>query len=372
MPQRKERAAAYVRESDPTLIDSATMESQANLVRQYIQNKGYHFTEDHMYMEAISAYDTSFLERRRMMDLMRAAKRREFDVLVISEVRSLSRNGQYEVFTMWNMLQEQNVRLVTVMQRFEDTYEGEFSLSIQSIVARAERDNMFARMQRGKKDRLELSHAVNGHAKPAYGYIFVDSDRETNAKYELDNSIIFIDAADQGWSAPKVVVFIFALAKQGYSVKSIAETLNSLHIPPPYKARKTEAHWQTPTVHRILTSEIYIGRVWANKYKREKVEVRGVNKEPAKKSKVFKRPQEEWYLLPEGTAPALIDIETFEFVQRQLDYNKQDSLRNSKHPKVGLLRSGYAFCGICDRRLHVVHHNPHKDEGVSQPVSGPG
>jgi site-specific DNA recombinase len=357
MPKRKERAAAYVRESDPTLMDSATMESQINLVRQYIKSKGYDFTEDHMYIEAVSAHDTTFLERSVLMEAIRTARRNEYDVLVIPEVRALSRNGQYEVFTIWNMLQKQNVRLESVTQKFEDTYEGEFSLSIQSAVARAERDNMFARLQRGKKDRLELSHAVNGHARPAYGYMFVDTLRETNAKYALDLTVVYIDTSGVEWTAPKVVIFIFSLAKQGQSVKSIAETLNGLGIPPPYRSRKGEAHWQPPTVHRILTNEMYIGRVWANKYKRVKVQGKGGKKI----SKVVKRPKDEQYLLPEGTALALIDIETFAFIQHQLDYNKLDSQRNSKHPKAGLLRSGYVFCGICGRRMHVVHHNPLKD-----------
>jgi hypothetical protein len=46
-----------------------------------------------------------------------------------------------------------------------------------------------------------------------------------------------------------------------------------------------------------------------------------------------------------------------------LEINKQDSLRNNKHPKeLGILRAGYAFCGICGRRLAVRYHISHDKE----------
>ena len=82
-----------------------------------------------------------------------------------------------------------------------------------------------------------------------------------------------------------------------------------------------------------------VGEVWVNRYAR-------VGKQ------LIQRPQDQWILLPEGTAPAIIDEETFEEIQRKIKHNKQDSVRNNQHrDELGLLRSGYIFCGICGRRM---------------------
>ncbi len=72
--------------------------------------------------------------------------------------------------------------------------------------------------------------------------------------------------------------------------------------------------------------------------------------------------------MPEGTAPALIDCETFEKIQMQLEWNKQDSIRNNKHHQdLGILRAGYAYCGICSRRLNVVYNPPATKGGPEKP-----
>jgi hypothetical protein len=69
---------------------------------------------------------------------------------------------------------------------------------------------------------------------------------------------------------------------------------------------------------------------------------------------MIERPRDEWILLPEGTAPALIDRETFEEIQKQAARKKAESIRNNRHPdELGLLRAGHIFCGICGRKMSV-------------------
>ena len=99
-----------------------------------------------------------------------------------------------------------------------------------------------------------------------------------------------------------------------------------------------------------LTSEIYIGRVYANKYKK------GENPR-TKKINMFPRPKEEWVLL-EGIAPPIFTYEKFDAIQKQLEVNKLENLTRMRAdtPKeeYGLLRAGYARCGICGRTMHVL------------------
>ncbi len=353
MPKRRERMAGYVRESDPTLADSTTIESQAKAVRQYGEKQGYIYDISvHEYKEAVSAYSVAYFQRLELMEMLGAAERREFDVLVITEVRALSRKGAGEVFIIYEMLQKYGVRLETITERFSDDAGGELALSNRATNAKLEREQSYLRMQRGKKDRIEIGNAPNGHPKPAYGYIFVDGKTEQKGRYEFNLTTIHIDSTGTKWSEYTVVLFIFDLRERGTGLGRVADILNELGVPPPHQAYKYSgaAHWQRGTIHRILSNPIYTGEVWANRYKSVKSARTG-------KLSMVLRPRSEWVLLPEGTAPAVVSKETFEAVQRQMECNREDSYRNKSHPKeeLGLLRSGFIFCGVCGNRMHVAY-----------------
>src|SRR5713226_6617122 len=171
MPKRKERMAGYIRESDPSLADSTTIESQAKAVRAYGEKEHYMYEPQHEYKEAISAYQVPYMERPELLKMLKAAQRREFDVLVVTEIRAISRR-QVEVFIIYDMLQKYNVRLETIREKFEDDAMGRLILGLRAAYAEIEREQSYIRMQRGKKDRIEIGHAPDGHPKAAYGYVF--------------------------------------------------------------------------------------------------------------------------------------------------------------------------------------------------------
>ncbi len=267
MPKRKVRMAGYIRESDPSLADSITIESQAKAVRLYAEKEGYIYdVAVHEYKEAISAYLVPYMERPTLLKLLAAAKRREFDVLVVLEVRAISRR-QVEVFIVYDLLQKYGIRLETVKEKFEDDAMGRLILGLRAAYAEIEREQSYVRMQRGKKDRIEMSQAPNGHPYPMYGYSLVDTEREVKARYVFNTTVIYTD---------------------------------------------TE----------------------------------GI--------RIIERPKEEWVRLPD--CPALLDTATFEKIQEQLTMNKEDSLRNNKHPDaLALLRGSHIFCGVCGRQMQVVY-----------------
>jgi site-specific DNA recombinase len=340
MPKRQERAAGYPRCSDENLHDSPTLESQAKAIRTHSQKEGYDLTEDHIYPEAMTAYMLPYTQRPKLMQLLAAARRGEFDVLVVTEVRAISRR-QVEVFVIYDLLQKYGVRIETVQERFEDSAIGRFILATRAMVAELERENTYMRCQRGKTDRVEAGN-LNGHAHPAYGYVFLDTEREVKARYDYNHKVIYVDAEGEEWTEVKVVRYIFDLARQGESIMGIVKTLNYLGIPTPRKPKKHEkGHWQTGTVHVILKNRDYTGEAYANKVKT----VGG---------KIVKVPFEEQIPLPVGVIPPIISKEIFTAVQEQLTVNKQESLRNNKHTEeLGVLRAGYVFCGICSRRMYV-------------------
>src|SRR5437764_9304132 len=158
MPKRKERMAGYIRESDPSLADSTTIESQAKLVRLYGENEGYIYEPQHEFKEAISAYMIPYMQRPKLLAMLRAAERHEFDVLVVSEVRAISRR-QVEVLIIYDMLQKWGIRLETVKEKFADDAMGKAVLGLRAMFVEIEREQSFLRMQRGKADRIEIGKA---------------------------------------------------------------------------------------------------------------------------------------------------------------------------------------------------------------------
>ncbi len=348
MPKRKERMAGYIRESREDLLESATIDSQAKAVRQYGEKEGYLYdVTKHEYREAISAYTVPYMERKRLLDALAAAKRHEFDVLVVTEIRALSRR-QVEVFVIYDTLQKYGVRLETITERFEDSAMGRYILATRAMIAEVERENTYSRLQRGKKDRREAGN-LNGTCKATYGYMFVDTPREQKAYYVLNTAVIYVDSDGTGWTEPKVILFIFDLANAGNSLSVIAKTLTDMGIPIPKNGQSRNGkefagYWHRSTVTNILQNRKYIGENYANVYK-------------VVKGKVIKRPQEEWVRLPD--TPIIVDRDVFEAVQEQLRINQQDSIRNNQAPKeeLGILRAGYCRCGICGGSMTVRRWN---------------
>src|SRR5256885_2283675 len=198
IPKKRIRAAGYPRCSDANLKDSPTLESQAKAIREHCCKEGYELTEDHMYPEAMTAYLVNYTERPQLMKLLAAAKRKEFDVLVVTEIRAISRR-QVEVFVIYDLLQKYGVQIETIQEKFEDSAMGRFILATRALVAELERENTYMRTMRGRQDRIENGF-LRGHGKPRYGYKFVDVGKETNAHYELNHTVIYVDCSGQEWT----------------------------------------------------------------------------------------------------------------------------------------------------------------------------
>src|SRR5207302_1129292 len=98
---------------------------------------------------------------------------------------------------------------------------------------------------------------------------------------KFNHTIIYVDAEGTEWSEYKVCLFIFDLLKRKESLHGIVNRMNDLGIPPPKKPLKGEPHWTASTLQRLVRNPIYMGEVWANRYKK-------IGK------KIVDRPKEEW------------------------------------------------------------------------------
>ncbi len=349
MPKRRERAAIYVRQSDISLaMDSTTIESAIKALLDHAAKEGYEVSPEHIFKEAISGFHVYYFDRAELMKMLKGAERHEFDVLLVTEIRALSRRGAGEVLVIYNSLQKAKVRLETLNEKITDDPMGEVLLTFQASWARIEREQSFLRMQRGKKDRMEIGKAQSNGTR-CYGFILVDTDKEAKGRYEFNHAIVCTDSTGTQWSEIKVRKYILDCLTKRHTLRGISMRLNELGIPPPKKAIKGKPCWVPSTIRRIAEQSINTGEVYANQYRR-------VGK------RLVKRPKEEWVRLPD--APALIDKETHLMILHNMTLNQQEALRNNHHPEeLGLLRGGYIFCGICQQRMRVKYPSSNATRG---------
>ncbi len=84
-PMRKHLIyAAYVRESDPSLENSATIESQKQAIREYCQKEGYELSEDLIYADALSSTKLPYRKRPQLMRALDDAGTL-FHILIVNE-----------------------------------------------------------------------------------------------------------------------------------------------------------------------------------------------------------------------------------------------------------------------------------------------
>lgn len=233
MPQRRERAGRYVRESDERLVSgTTTMESQTKAVNEYCDSQRYICEPQHEWKEAVSSVEKPYMERPGLLAMLAAAKRGEFDVLVVSEIRALSRR-QVEILVIYDMLQKYGVRLETVKEKFGEDAMSKAILSLRAMFVEIEVEQSKARMMRGRADRILIGQAPNIHPKPAFGYVLVDTEMEIKGAYQLNHKVIFVDEEGKEWTEYKIVSFIFELFKQGNSLHGICRILNEKKLPTP-------------------------------------------------------------------------------------------------------------------------------------------
>ncbi len=346
MPQRRERMALYIRESDPGLADSVTIESQAKVVREYGEQQVYIYDSELDFREAISAYEVPYMDRKRLQDMLFAAKKKLFDVLVVSEIRAISRR-QVEVLVIYDLLQKYGVRLETVKEKFGEDAMSKAILSLRAMWVEVEVEQSKMRMERGKKDRVMIGQAPK-NVTPCYTHILVDTEREVKGRYILNLDVVYTDEEGKEWTRVDVARFFCNLLAQGGSLHKTAKTLNGMGIP-----TAKGGLWQPSTLRGIISNPILYGEVYTNRY----VQIRKQTSKNGKRVSIERlRPREEWIRLPD--CPAVITKETYDLIQFQIKANKVESIRNNKQRDPGLVRSGYIFCGICGVQMSV---RPDKD-----------
>lgn len=357
------KCGIYLRLSreDGDKIESDSIINQRKIIDRYVEkNPDINIVD--VYTD--DGYTGTNFNRPDMMRLLEDIKAGKINCLIVKDLSRFGRNyhetGRYleVVFPLLRL------RFISVNDNI-DSYKNPQSMKNSTVSFKNVMNDEYARDISSK-----IRSSFNAKRKrgeyigtyPLYGY---NKDPEDRHKLVID-----AEAAEN-------VRLIFKLFLDGVSIYNIAQRLNELGIynPTAYrlsKGLKTNTKlrfdceysgWSTQTIRRMLKNQMYVGNMVQGKYQTISHKVR----------KAVSVPKEK-YIIKEGTHEAIIDIDTFDKVQKRFERDmwqhkniiestsKSDISIEKNDLITGAIYVGYIKCADCGR---AMQKNGYIKRGIS-------
>jgi len=322
------RVAIYIRvSSDEAKKEGYSPQTQEEKLREFIKSNGFELNEKNVYKDL--GYSGGTDARPELQRLLRDARNKEFDILLVYRLDRFFRNLRLLLNTL-EELKRLGIDFKSITESFDtSTLSGEVTLTalgmaadlVRKITLEARNEGMIKAMKEGKW--------LGG--TPPYGYKF----NPQTQKLEIDEEEAKIVRMMYEW-----VVF------EKLSKYKVQTRLNEMKVLTKHdklkriKKKNGVGWWNSRTVERILENEIYTGEFYYRKYKFPN----GMRKEL--------RPREEWIKIE---TPAIISKELFERAQRQFEENKKLSPRRTG--RLYALQKKI-YCGIDGFIYHCFYRVP--------------
>ena len=279
---------------------------------QLARSLGYAITKNHIFDDGgYSGSQLSHSERPGLSELIKAAERREFEIVFVQYIDRWGRT------TIENLIAREKLKKLGIVihsyfeGRMQNDPAGDLVFMFHSWKAEADNEQRKERSIRGRIAATRNGKHCMGN--PAYGY-----------KRDFKTKKLFLVEKLAEW----VRKFYHWSAVDGLSIREICRRANQLRAPLPGRRRKHHI-WHRSSLHSILTNAAYTGKIIFRRYDRNGNE----------------RPKGEWVEL---SIPPIISEELFARVQKRLKRNKEMALRNTKRT---YLYGGVVYCGYCRHRL---------------------
>ena len=244
--------------------------------------------------------------------LLDAARRHEFDVLLVYDPDRLARNMAKQL-VIEEELKRSGVMIQYVTLRLGDSAEDRLLKNVRASISEYEREKIRMRTARGRREKAERGQVVGTGPAP-YGYRYLHNEKGRAYALEVDPD-----------TAP-IIARIFAEVAE-YALEVVAARLNADGIPSP---RRAKAGWATAALRQILKNPVYLGTAAYGR----------------RDSADRFRDASTWLLSP---APPLVDRATWDAAHAALQRRKvQRPARMAEDPYT--LR-GLLTCGHCGGAL---------------------
>jgi DNA invertase Pin-like site-specific DNA recombinase len=336
-------AVAYYRKS--TDEQAQSIDRQRAQVEHYAAARGYRLV--HEYKDEGIAGDI-FDRRPDFQEMLQAAQRREFAVILVDEPSRLSRQNPIELIEkVIAPLRRSGVKLDTAAKGPLD-YEslpGIIMLTVHSHKSEDEARTLSRRSLGGQLKRAQ--EGLYFGWMPPYG-LRVKREIDPNTGKVVSRTCIFGPEEEV-----RTVRFIFdAVANWGWSLRRICRELEARHVKPPYGngrgSNKRENRWNPSTVRKLLKNRKYVGDItWNEAHVGKYSAYRGgaiVQPEGEVNRRTSRNAAEDVIMVPD-VVPPIIDRDTFARAALALERAQERTSPNPDHAHY--LFTHMLTCGDC-------------------------
>lgn len=226
--------AAYCRVSTDKSDQLNSLETQKKFFSEYTEKNGHNLVK--LYAdEGISG--TKIKNRKEFLRLMRDAEHGLFDMVVVKDISRFARNT-VDLLQSIRTLKALGIETTFLTANMTVLGQSEFVLTIFGALAQEESANTSKRVKFGKKMNAEKGRVPN----IVYGY-----DKTIGEYFDME-----INREEE-----KVIHQIYDwYTKEGYGAAKIANMLNEKRL-----KTKRNCSWSQNAVCRILTNELYTGKI---------------------------------------------------------------------------------------------------------------
>lgn len=301
-------AVAYARYSSDNQREES-IDAQLRAIHNYAEENG--ITIIHEYIDR--AQSGTNANREDFLQMLNDSKNHEFEMVIVHKLDRFARNRYDSAFSR-KKLQDNGVKVFSVLEHFDDSPEGFMMESIAEAMSQYYSMNLAREVRKGLRENALSCRHTGG--KPPLGY---DVDKNT-MKYVINPE------------EARIVQLIFEEAKNGSGYSDIISKLNS-------KGWKTKAGkpFGKNSILSILTNEKYKGVYVFNK-------ASPADSNGKRNSHKYKN-DDEIIRIP-GGIPRIVSDEVFDTVNERLRKRKLKATSRNDAVEVYLL-AGKMVCGIC-------------------------
>ena len=322
-------ASLYARVSSEKQAQENTILSQVEALETRINADGYKLIDEYKFID--NGYSGSNLARPALEQLRDKVSEGKVDKIYIHSPDRLSRKYAYQMLLL-EEFQKANVEIIFLNCQTNNSPESHLLLQMQGMIAEYERTKIMERNRRGKIHGAKRGNITTLSAAP-YGYKYITKhEGGGQALYEIN-----IEAAE-------VIKKIFSwISKDRLSIGEVCRRLKGMNIQSP----KGKSYWNKGSIWAMLQNPAYKGQA---AFGRRKSVTRIKSLRPAKNS--CEQPKQNYSVIHTGkenwiymSVPAIIDEDTFDAVQEQLEENRKTARARSRGAMY--LLQGLIVCQCC-------------------------
>ena len=317
------KVAAYCRVSTDKDDQKNSLESQKLYFEEYIKkNPDWELVKIYP-DEGISG--TSTKKRKQFNDMICDARNGKIDRIITKEVSRFARNT-IDTLQYTRELKQIGVGVLFINDNINTLdCDGELRLTIMASIAQEESRKTSERVKWGQKRRMEQ------------GVVF----GRNILGYHLENGTLSVNEEEA-----KLVRHIFNKYLEGKGLHIIAKELQAEG----YKTKNGKSEWTNKAIRTILQNEKYVGDL---------VQKKTFTPDFLTHEKKYNHGEEEMVII-KNHHEAIIDRQTFDFVQSEFKRKSAEYKMDSTKHSNRYAFSGKIKCGCCGRR-YVANFRKRKD-----------